>query len=208
MNYCSIDSCFDTDRFEERTLAEIVSSPLTDLICKYKDFDVVLKHTEDYYSDVALIADVCDLPLLEVRRQLMEKELVGALNVLAFPEDEAKREEYKGLFAVYENCLLSEHKKQNVPMDGARIDLFDKYIMEKARASEEFNSFVYNCDADDVQMMLSFMGTDYALAATARKEQIVFWYLLRMMRDGAEIGNYEYFDTAFDILDTVTPKVN
>lgn len=112
----TLDSYFDFDFLESKTLFEIETSPLTELICYYRDFDSVLKHVGDMYYDVELIAGVCDISKEEARRQLLEKEIMSVLDHFDYWESEEVQEQYKDLYLAYAECLLSQHYGKRVKL--------------------------------------------------------------------------------------------
>ncbi len=110
MNKIDIESCFDLDRVEYRDLAELETNPLTELVCKYRNFEIVLHYAGNMRYDVELIAGVCGMNEKEVRRQLLEKELVSVLTYFDYWQTEEIKEQYIDIYDAYEDCLMSEIK--------------------------------------------------------------------------------------------------
>lgn len=86
------------------------------------------------------------------------------------------------------------------------MDTFEDYFARKAFVSGDFNTLMRNCEDEDIYMMLYHMGTGFDLVTESRREEIVYWYLLRIMRDYADHSDPFYYETAFRILDTVIPE--
>ncbi len=103
-----IESCFDLDLVDYRSLYELEAGPLTELVCKYKDFDTVLRYAGNMRYDVETIAGVCGLSQEETRRQLLEKELVSVLNYLDYWQPEETKKKYIDIYNAYADCLMSE----------------------------------------------------------------------------------------------------
>ena len=72
-DHCDIESCFDLELEDYKNLVEIETGPLTELVCKYRDFESVLHYAGNMRYDVETIAGVCGLSQEETRRQLLEK---------------------------------------------------------------------------------------------------------------------------------------
>lgn len=108
MNDCSIDSCFDIELEEYKTLFEIENCPLTQLILEYCDFESVLYHAGTMRYNIELIAGVCGISEDEARRQLLQKELVSVLNYFDYWQSEEVKEQYIDIYRAYEKCLISE----------------------------------------------------------------------------------------------------
>lgn len=106
--YCSIESCFNFDRQESKNLFDIENSPLTECVYRYNDFDTVLDNIGDMHFNIGLIAGVCGISKQEVRRQLLEKEIICILNYFDYWQTEEVKEKYIDLYNAYEKCLLSK----------------------------------------------------------------------------------------------------
>ena len=80
----NIDECFDIDLVEREDLDQLIICPLTQLVCKYRDFNTVLHYAGKMSNDIDLIAGVCGISEDEARRQLLEKELLAVLEYFDF----------------------------------------------------------------------------------------------------------------------------
>ena len=103
-----IDSCFDLDLLDYRNLVEIETSPLTKLVCRYRDFETVLRYAGSMRYDIDLLAGVCGTDADEIRRELLEKELLSVLQYFDYWQPEEVKAQYTELIGAYENCLMSE----------------------------------------------------------------------------------------------------
>lgn len=112
---CSdIDTCFDFDCLESRSLVEIETSPLTEQVCRYSDFETVLENVGDMYYNVEVIAGTCGISKQEVRRQLLQKELISVLRYFDYWQTEEVKEQYIDIYRAYEKCLMSEQEYKNL----------------------------------------------------------------------------------------------
>ena len=107
-DYCDIESCFDLELEDYKNLVEIETGPLTELVCKYRDFESVLHYAGTMRYDVETLAGVCGLSQEETRRQLLEKELVSVLNYLDYWQPEETKKKYMDIYNAYADCLMSE----------------------------------------------------------------------------------------------------
>lgn len=103
-----IDNCFDLDLLDYRNLVEIETSPLTELVCKYKDFETVLRYAGSMHYDLDLLAGVCGTDKETIRRELLEKELLTVLQYFDYWQPEEVKAQYTELISAYEDCLMSE----------------------------------------------------------------------------------------------------
>lgn len=106
----NIETCFDLDLFEFKSIEEIKTSPLTEYISRCGNFDSVLENVKDMYSDtdIELMAGVCGISEQEVCRQLLEKEIISVLDFFDYWEQEETKQQYIEIYNAYEKCLLSE----------------------------------------------------------------------------------------------------
>lgn len=83
---------------------------MTELICKYRDFDTVLSLAGDMHYNIELIAGVCGISKEAVRRQLLEKEILGVLEYLDYWQTEETKRQYIEISNAYLDCLMSINK--------------------------------------------------------------------------------------------------
>ena len=105
----SIESCFDLDLLEHKSLDGILTSRLTAFVCKYKDFDTVLRCADDLYSDTELIAGVCDITEQETLRQLLYKDIISVLNHFDYWQPAEVKEQYIDIYNAYIDCLVPKY---------------------------------------------------------------------------------------------------
>lgn len=102
-----IESNFNADLLGYQNLVEIETSPLTELVCKYRDFETVLRYAGSMRFDLNLIACVCGRDKETIRRELLEEELLSVLQYFDYWQPEEVKAQYMEIYNAYEDCLMS-----------------------------------------------------------------------------------------------------